>query len=35
LAIDKTNEDKDELIEKAKTIQRIIYQMTKDLKKVK
>jgi len=33
--LEKTSEDKDKLMEKAKTIQRIIYQMTKDIKKVK
>ena len=32
--ISKSNEDKEVLMEKAKTIQRIIYQMTKDIKKV-
>ena len=31
----KTTEDKDGLMNKAKTIQRIIYQMTKDIKKIK
>lgn len=31
--ISRTDEDKDALMEKAKTIQRIIYQMTKDIKK--
>lgn len=33
--IEKTTDDKDILMDKAKTIQRIIYQMTKDIKKVK
>lgn len=32
--LEKNNEDKDALMDKAKTIQRIIYQMTKDIKKV-
>lgn len=32
--IEKTTEDKDVLMDKAKTIQRIIYQMTKDIKKI-
>lgn len=31
--ISRSDEDKDALMEKAKTIQRIIYQMTKDIKK--